>query len=377
VRVLLTDQFSELGGAQRGLLEAAEGFAARDWELHAVIPEGPLVEGLRRFCSSISIIPCGPYQSFRKTARDVLRFAVQFQKQSATMSDVIRRNSVDVLYVNGPRVLPAAAWARSGRPIIFHSHSIVTQPRAAQFAGLVLRWSGTHVLASSKFVSSWLAPFVPPDHIDVIYNGIRDLARTPQARGRHTRIGVLGRIAPEKGQLTFVRAARIAADADPSLQFVIAGAPVFAGKDYLNQVQNEAGPHVRFTGWTDNIGEFFDQIDLLVVPSEGVDANPRVIPEAYAAGIPVLAFDSGGVSELIDHNQTGLLVQERSSRSLAAAMLEAVRHPVALNRMALHGHQRWRERYTLPRFQSEVCEALERVVAVRAPIHKARVSANA
>jgi len=377
VRVLLVDQFAELGGAQRGLLEAADGFSERGWELHAAIPEGPLVDHLRHRCASVSIIPCGPYQSVRKNVSDVLRFAGDFLKQSSTLAGIIRRHEVDVIYVNGPRVLPAAAWANCGRPVVFHSHSIVTQLQAARFAGHVLDWRNTHVLASSQFVAAWLQPFVAPDRLDVIYNGIRDMNRTPQARGHYTRIGVLGRIAPEKGQLTFVRTARIAVEADPDLQFVIAGAPVFAGQDYLEQVQNEAGPHVRFTGWTDNIGDFFDQIDLLVVPSDAVDANPRVIPEAYAAGVPVLAFDSGGVSELLDHNQTGILVQERTSRSLAMAILEAIRHPIALNRMALRGHQRWRERYTLPRFQSEVCDALERVVEGRVPVHRARASANA
>jgi glycosyltransferase involved in cell wall biosynthesis len=374
MQVLLLDQFSEFGGAQRGLLEAAEGFAARGWGVHAAIPDGPLVERLRPVCVSISTIPCGPFQSVNKTARDAMRFARQFRSQSATIAGIVEARGVDVLYVNGPRVLPPAAWARRGRPLVFHSHSVVTQPGAARLAGEAVRWSGAHVLTSSHFVSSWIAPFTTPEQLRVIYNGIRSLDSHPFARIRHTRIGVLGRIAPEKGQLTFARAARIAADADPGLAFTIAGAAVFGSAEYEEQVRKEAGSHVRFSGWTENIGEFFSQVDLLVVPSESVDANPRVIPEAYAAGVPVIAFDSGGVGELLEHNETGILVRERLSSALAVAMLEAVRHPEELNRMAANAYRRWQERYTLPRFQSEVCEALERAVE---PVQMARAKASA
>jgi glycosyltransferase involved in cell wall biosynthesis len=377
VRVLLIDQFGELGGAQRGLLEAAEGFDARGWELYGVVPEGPLAERLRPLCCTVTTIPCGPYQPVKKTLMDGARFVSQFRQQAAVIGGVIKARGIDVIYVNGPRVLPCAAFASRGRPLVFHSHSIVSQAGAVRLTGEALRWSNARVLASSQFVAGWLTPFVPTDRLSVIYNGIRTLERLPQVRSRHTRIGVLGRIAPEKGQLTFVRAARIAADADAELTFKIAGAPVFGSQDYFDQVRNEAGPRLSFLDWTENIVDFFDEIDLLVVPSEAVDANPRVIPEAYAAGVPVIAFDSGGISELLEHKQTGILVSERSSRSLASAMLAAVRDPTELNRLARNGHERWRERYTLPRFQFEVCDALERAVRLRAPAHKRRASVSA
>jgi glycosyltransferase involved in cell wall biosynthesis len=369
MRVLLVDQFAELGGAQRGLLEAAEGFAERGWDVVAALPEGPLVDHLRPFCADIAVIPCGPFESVSKGVSDVGRFAAQFRRQAR----VIARMTSDVVYVNGPRVLAGAAWGRGTRPIVFHSHSVVTQRSAARFAGRILRWSDAQIIVSSKFVAGWLAPLVPPDRPVVIYNGIRDLNRVPRPRSQFTRIGVLGRIAPEKGQLAFVRAARITAEADPNLMFQVTGAPLFGSQSYVEQVHREAGPRVHFTEWTEDIGSFFDQIDVLVVPSESVDANPRVIPEAYAAGIPVIAFDSGGIAELLVHQETGILVREHSPEALAAAILQAVRDPAALNRYALNAHQRWHDHYTLARFQSEVCGVLERAVAR----HRAPASVSA
>jgi glycosyltransferase involved in cell wall biosynthesis len=110
-----------------------------------------------------------------------------------------------------------------------------------------------------------------------------------------------------------------------------------------------------------------------------VDANPRVIPEAYAAGVPVLAFDGGGIPELIEHGATGLLVAGHTPEALADAILNAAGDPPRLNAMAERGHARWQRCYTLARFQSEVCDAVEGAVGGRRrePLSKTRASATA
>src|SRR5690348_5898986 len=107
-----------MGGAQRCLVEAAAGFAERGWELRALVPEGPLTAALARYCREIRELECGPFTSGKKTLRDSLLFARQILPQSSQ----IRRIAADALYVNGPRVLPAAALGRAGRPLIYHSH---------------------------------------------------------------------------------------------------------------------------------------------------------------------------------------------------------------------------------------------------------------
>jgi len=379
MRILLIDQFSEAGGAQRGLMEAAAGFAVRGWELHAAIPAGQVADTLAPLCRSITPLVCGPFTAVRKTLADMVRFGVQLPRQAAAIARVVERQQVDVLYVNGPRMAPAAMWARQGRPVIFHAHSLVTQPLAARLTGYALRAPDVTLLASSRFVARWLQPLAPDTLVRVIYNGVEGFGTRPRARERHTRVAVLGRIAPEKGQLAFARAARIAARRNPDLRFLIGGAPMFAGEDYLDAVRAEAGDLVAFTGWTEDIGEFFKEVDLLVVPSEAVDANPRVIPEAYAAGVPVLAFDGGGIPELIEHGVTGLLVAGHTPEALADAILNAAGDPPRLNAMAERGYARWQRCYTLARFQSEVCDAVEGAVGGRRrePVSKTRASATA
>jgi glycosyltransferase involved in cell wall biosynthesis len=379
MRILVVDQFSEAGGAQHALMEAAAGFAARGWELHAAIPAGPVVDVLAPLCRSVTPLACGPFTPVRKGLADMVRFGVQFPQQAAAISRVIEREDIDVLYVNGPRMAPASMWARQGRPVIFHAHSLVTQPLAARLTGLALRAPDVTLLASSHFVARWLQPLAPDASVRVIYNGVAGFGARPRAPEQCTRVAVLGRIAPEKGQLAFAGAARIAARRNPDLRFQIGGSPMFAGEDYLDAVRAEAGGVVAFTGWTDDIGGFLQEVDLLVVPSKAVDTNPRVIPEAYAAGVPVLAFDGGGIPELIGHGVTGLLVTEHTPEALADAILSAAGDPQRLNAMARRGYARWRRCYTLARFQSEVCDAVEGAVGGRRrePVSKTRASATA
>src|SRR6266446_5835043 len=97
MRILLIDQFGEPGGAQQCLAEAALGFAARGWELHAALPAGPIVDRLAPLCKSITPVMFGPFKPVRKSAWDVVRFGLQLPQVVAAIGRVIEREKIDVL----------------------------------------------------------------------------------------------------------------------------------------------------------------------------------------------------------------------------------------------------------------------------------------
>ncbi len=360
MKVLLVDQFGEMGGAQRCLLEAAMGFAARGWETFALAPAGPLHNALRPYCREVGEFPCGPFASAEKTARDAVRFAWQIPRQAWAISREVTRRRIDVIYVNGPRVLPAAALGRAGRPLIYHSHWMVPQRPAAVLARAALRWSGASAIATSRLAADWLQGSVMASRLSTVYNGVAGTGGLPRARDAVRHIAILGRVSPEKGQLEFVRAARIAAARNAELRFTVCGAPMFSEQRYFDQVRAEAaGAPIEFSGWTEDVGAFFTSIDLLVVPSKPIDNIPRVILEAFAAGVPVLAFASGAIPELIQHGETALLLNEQTADALADSILAATGKCDLLNQIAACAYARWRERYTLRRFQSEISGAVE------------------
>jgi glycosyltransferase involved in cell wall biosynthesis len=308
----------------------------------------------------------------------MVRFLAQFPRQVAFLRRFIRSQAIDAIYVNGPQVLPGAALAKAGRPLIFHAHWVVTQPVAAGLARHAARLSNAFVIATSESVARSVEAYIPRDQIQVVYNGIAGNNYQPRARGEALHVATLGRIAPEKGQLEFVRAARILSTTAPGLRFTVCGAPLFSSQGYFEQVRREAeGLPVAFPGWTHNVPQWLEDVDLLVVPSAASDNIPRVILEAFAAGVPVLAFPSGGIPELIENRSTGFLVHERSAESLAQAIAGAVRSPELLARISAAAHARWAKHFTLERFQSELCGTVEEAVRLHQRTPAQRAGRNA
>ena len=98
------------------------------------------------------------------------------------------------------------------------------------------------------------------------------------------------------------------------------------------------------------------------MPSAPHDATPRVILEAFSAGVPVIAFCSGGIPELIADGRTGFLVD--SSEEMASLAIDLrIRHPERLAAISRAAAKRWRETFTLDRFQRQILRAMETAVA--------------
>ena len=359
-RLLILDQFNQLGGAQRCLLDLLPAFLEAGYRTHVAVPgEGPLAAGARSIGAKVYRIPCGAYRSGQKSWSNAAQFAADLPRQACRIASLASRHAIDLIYVNGPRLLPAAAIAASGRPVVFHAHSIVSQPSAARLIRWALRSANARVIAACRFVLEPLASVVDPGRSRVIYNGVAPVlcVRRRRAGNDPWRVGVIGRISPEKGQLDFVQAARQVLQQE-RCQFVVCGDPLFSIPQYSRRVRAEAeGLPIEFTGWRDDIRNVLSALDLVVVPSSAVEATTRVIPEAFSAGVPVVAFRSGGIPEILEDGVTGVL-SPPTARDLAVTLLELFANRGSLNGIAARAHAAFQARFSLDRYRSEVIEAV-------------------
>ena len=85
--------------------------------------------------------------------------------------------------------------------------------------------------------------------------------------------------------------------------------------------------YVRFPGavMREDVPRYFAMADIFVVPSirhesGAVDGLPVVVPEAMAAGLPVIASNVGGIPVLVQNGETGVLVPERNAEVLGSAI---------------------------------------------------------
>jgi len=149
------------------------------------------------------------------------------------------------------------------------------------------------------------------------------------------RIGFVGTLAPHKGPDLLVRAFRaLPRDLDATLRVHGGGGGY---EDYVARLRLLAGEDRRidFPGafLKKDLGEVLGGIDVLVVPSRWYENAPGVIFEAFAAGLPVVATDLGGMSEFVRHGENGLLFPLDDAGELARLLRRLAEEPGLLQEL--------------------------------------------
>jgi len=375
MEILFLDQYSVIGGAQLSLLDILDAVQKRGWLAHVALPgDGPLVERIRSLGVGVHNIPCGPYRSGHKSVGDFLRIPFDVLRQKRILLDLLKRIKADLIYVNGPRLLPAAALAAGDRvPVLFHAHNRLNQGYTAGPVGWSIRRSDATVIACSRHVARPLVRYVREGKLHVIPNGTPDAGFRERAfgPGRSWRIGLVGRISPEKGQAEFLRAIALLAPRFPALRFVICGAPTIPVGKYLDLVgELGRGLPVEFLGWRDDIPSVLAGLDLLAVPSKE-EGMPRVVVEAFSAGVPVVAFATGGIPEVIKDGETGFLATETTPDALAERIREIIlSEEKILRRVVANARRAWELAYTVADYESRIMRLSEQAVSAGPAKHE-------
>jgi glycosyltransferase involved in cell wall biosynthesis len=366
MRLLLLDQFSDPGGAQQVLLETLPAIRERGWHAVVAMPgDGEMFARVRAQGFKTARVQCGPYRSGRKSAADVFRFLVGTPLLAMQIRRLAKQAQADLIYVNGPRLLPGVALARGNTPVLFHAHSFLFPGNARQAAGESLRRANASVVAACEFVGAPWREYVG-DRVSVIYNGVAGPpAPRPAAATRPTVVSI-GRIAPEKGQAEFVRAAGKIHRAIPECRFAIYGSVLFSepgAARYAADVRAAAaGLPIEFAGWIKDVYQALAHAGLLLVPSARHEGTTRVILEAFAAGVPVIAFRGGGIPEIVEDGRTGFLVDSAEAMAqLSVELFTSGRE--RLRAVAEAARQSWSRTYNLRRYQDEMLELMERIAS--------------
>ncbi len=127
-------------------------------------------------------------------------------------------------------------------------------------------------------------------------------------------IAFFGRLTPLKGPDLLLRALRSAPDLDVRLDLY--GVVQGDGGAYVQRLHELAGEdrRVQFCDVVEppRVIDVLQDYDALTVPSTWFETGPLVVLEAFAAGIPVIGADLGGISELVEDGVNGLLVEPNS-----------------------------------------------------------------
>ena len=163
----------------------------------------------------------------------------------------------------------------------------------------------------------------------------RRLAAGPRTEGG-LRVGFHGTIAEHKGLHVLVDAFRRLPESAGATLRICGGIGDFP--DYTAVVLEaiDRDPRINLAGRIpqEQMARELEQIDVLVVPSIWYENAPLVVYSAFAAGVPVVATDLGGMSEVVVDGQNGLLFAPADAAGLAAQLLRLVAEPGLVARLA-------------------------------------------
>lgn len=349
LRVVYLDHVARLSGAELALLRL---LPAMDVDAHVIVAEdGPLVARLRAAGISVEVLPMAP--SALDLHRDEVRPGrIPLSSAMATAGYVVRLARrlrwlrPDLVHANSLKsaLCGLAAGRIAGVPLVWHLRDRIAKDYLPGSAVRLVRSAAsrfpTAVIANSHATLDTLDRAGRrgrlPGGAHVIGDAFRPIRRPPPLGGRRMRMGMVGRLAPWKGQHVFLDAfAR--AFAGGSEQAVVVGAPLFGEEHYaaeLRQLATRLGiaKQVEFTGFRDDVEAELARFELLVHASTIPEPFGQVVIEGMAAGLPVVAANAGGPAEIIEHEVNGLLYPPGDAAALADV----------LRRLAADPNLRWR-----------------------------------
>lgn len=274
----------------------------------------------------------------------------------------LRQEKIDVIHAQLQHATVFAALARrlNGIPVAITRHVVHDDTTTGKRARLVqaehtaIRHGVDVFVSVSQAALDVSAPAIgiPMDRCQVVYNGIdvnrfkldsdkralRDQLDLPQDSMLVTMVGVMR---PGKGQTYAIEAFKSL----PDVHLVLVGDGELA--DDL-KAQAAGMDNVHFMGTRKDIPEILNASDVFILPSD-IEALPTVLIEAGAAGLPVIASDVGGISEIIVDGTTGILIPPARPDMLAEKIRYLAENPQMADEMGDEAYRTIHSKFTVER----------------------------
>ena len=372
-----------VGGAQENTVASVLGLR-RKAGLEVDLISGPTTGPEGSLESSFSACP-----GALRLARNLVRPVHPWHDALALieLTRLLRERRPDLVHTHSGKagVLGRLAARRAGVPIIVHT---IHGPSFGPFQGalsnaaftaaerLAARVTTHFVTVSDAMTRQYLAANIGrPGQYTRIFSGF-PLEPFLQARNRaevRTRLGlasddfVVGKIArltELKGHDDLFSAAPELVRHCPRLKFLLVGDGPWRGRFEQTIRQLGLQRHFIFTGLVppESIPELVGVMDALVHLSlrEGL---PRALPQALAAGKPVIATNCDGASEICLDDETGFLIPPRDASALTQRLLQLEADPALRERLGQRGQEFVRARFSVERMVDELHQLYLRLAA--------------
>lgn len=356
LRVVYVDHCAQLSGAEIALLRTLPALSGVD--AHVVLAEdGPLTRQLAVHGLSAEVLEMpDAARSLRRhrvrATAGTLSAARQALVHTVRLALRLRRLRPDLVHTNSLKAaLYGGVAARLARvPVVWHLHDRIADDYlpgpAVRLVRTLARRLPAAIIANSEATASTVdvgsrQVAVVPTPVDPAL-----LARKIQA-AVPVHIGIVGRLAPWKGQHVFIEAFAKAFP-DGEERAVIVGAALFGEDDYEADLRRQVHAlrledRVTFTGFETDVGSRLAQLSVLVHASVVPEPFGQVVAEGMAIGLPVVATAAGGPAEVITDGVDGLLYEPGDTEALAAALKRLAGDATLRHRLGVAARERARD----------------------------------
>jgi len=370
-RIVYVTHTSRIGGGEVSLLTLLKGLDRTRYDPIVVCYEkGVLIDRLRRMGIQTCLI---------QRCSSALDIVLVFR-----LIHLIRTYRVALMHVNSLDIRAGLAGWISGVPVVGHLRVVFPFTwRDRLFVHLCRRVIAVSDAARQALCGgsgSLLRKFV------TVYNTV-DVSggRGGDVRGElnlspdQKLVGSVARIDPCKGLEYFVEAVAQIRPRRPDIRAVVVGQPGDSVEeqeyhDALVETASRLGLDniVHFLGFRKDVLDIIGSMDVLCVPSVLIhtagggiktEGFGRVIVEAMALGIPVVATRVGGIPEVVVDKETGVLVSPEDPQALAEAMLDLLGDDRRREAMGTAGRKRFEACFSLEEHVRRIEEVYERALS--------------
>jgi glycosyltransferase involved in cell wall biosynthesis len=365
-KLLIADQYGEMGGGQRVLLSILRAALRGGSEISVLAPGGGALQRAiaEEFGSRVMFFHCEEPRLThgRKGISDVLAMLLygwQFRRHKPLLE------AQDVIYVNGLRHLPHLLLLSRGLKarMVYHIH--IGHSRVEKLLlRLAARSRNTwRLVVNSRFIQQTLG--ISTERVCLIENaldvGFLDQPFQDRFTDRSSSAAVLGTVRPEKGQDI---AMAVAAER-PDLALHIIGREGDGAEEWITSLKRSAGPNIHFHGEVADPARAISQLGIQfnIVPSRWDEPFGLVAIEGMACSCLTIVSGRGGLSDIAEH--TGALVAPDAPR--LSALLDDLRARPASALAALARSQQARTliHYAPARFEAQICALVKDAAAAK------------
>ncbi len=351
-RILYVHGLDTVGGAERDLLRLLRGLNAEKWGSCVICPpQGGLrarVEALGHHAVPLTLPPWRKLSSWFR-----LHTAVKELGRQLDSLDPVLVHVNDIWWV--PHTIRAVERTRRGRiPILAHVRQNIEPEKVSQY---LLDRVAMVVAVSNQVQRSLEAGGVTAKRVKTVYSGVEQFDEAGMGQGVDIKtqlhipadavvLGTVGNLLPIKGYETMIDALPSILAIVPNTHYIVVGAGSAEYGAALHQrcLDRGVAERVHFVGFQERVTPFLSAMDLYVQPSRD-EAFGLAAVEAMMAGRAVVASNVGGLPEVVDHGQSGVLVEPDDPVRLSGAILELLRDTGRLNTMGRYGAARAAKRF--------------------------------